>query len=368
MSAKRVNEYAPLDVSPPGVTLEEALEERGMSQAELSERAGRPKKTINEIIRGQAAITPDTAIQLERILGIPASFWNTRQQQYDESRARAQARRQLSGYSEWPRNFPVAQMTRLGWIPRRRSAVEKVESLLRFFQVASPEELDQVWGAGRLGVVFRKSAAFKTNPHALQAWIRQGEVEAAKVTCRPFDRRRFESALGGMRDLVIDLPENFDRDLVRRCADCGVAVVFVPPLSGVHAWGATRWLKADKAMILLSLRGRYEDIFWFSFYHESGHILLHGKRDVFVEESDGKGDHEREADAFAAESLVRLSAWKKFVHGRSLFSELDVNDFAAAAGTSPAIVVGRLQHEGRVERSHLNGLRRRVGFAEAKRP
>lgn len=112
MSARIENEYTPLDISPPGLTLEEALEERGMSQAELAERAGRPKKTINEIIRGQAAITPDTAIQLERVLDIPASFWSTRQQQYDESRARAQARRLLAAYVDWPRHFPVAQMTR----------------------------------------------------------------------------------------------------------------------------------------------------------------------------------------------------------------------------------------------------------------
>jgi HTH-type transcriptional regulator/antitoxin HigA len=364
MSVKIENEYAPLDVSPPGLTLEEVLEERGMSQAELSERAGRPKKTINEIIRGQTAITPDTAIQLERVLGIPASFWNTRQQQYDESRARTQARLQLAKYLEWPRDFPVAEMTRLGWIPPKRSTVEKVESLLRFFQVASPEDLDQVWGARRLGVAFRRSTAFKTNPHALQAWIRQGEVEAAAISCKPFVRREFESTLGGMRDCIRDLPGNFDRDIIHRCAECGVAVVFVPLLSGVHAWGATRWLKTDKAMILLSLRGRYEDIFWFSFYHEAGHILLHGKRDVFVEESDGKGDHEREADAFAAESLVQPAAWQAFVEGRTLFSSRAVKAFAASADVSPAIVVGRLQHEGRIERSHLNSLRRRVGFSE----
>jgi HTH-type transcriptional regulator/antitoxin HigA len=361
MSAKIENEYAPTDVSPPGLTLEEALEERGMSQAELSERAGRPKKTINEIVRGQAAITPDTAIQLERVLGIPATFWNTRQQQYDESRARAHSQLELAKYVEWPRHFPIAQMTRLGWIPPKRSAVEKVESLLRFFQVASPEELEQVWGAKRLGVAFRRSEAFRTNPHALQAWIRRGEIEAAAISCKPYNRREFEATLGGMKDLIRDLPENFDRDLVRRCAECGVAIVIVPLLPGVHAWGATRWLRADKAMIQLSLRGRYEDLFWFSFYHEAGHVLLHGKRDAFVEENGGKGDHEREADIFAAESLLEPAAWRAFVERRTLFSTRDVKEFAAAAAISPAIVVGRLQHEGRVETSHLNGLRRRVG-------
>ncbi len=338
-----------------------------MSQAELADRAGRPKKTINEIIRGQASITPDTAIQLERVLGIPASFWNSRQQQYDESLARAQARNELSMHIDWPKHFPIAQMMRLGWIPPTRSPVEKVECLLRFFQIASPEEWEQLWGGAKRNIAFRNSAAFRTNPYALQAWIRQGEVQATAVSCERFHRNRLQKALAEMKDLIRDLPGELDRELSRRCAGCGVAVVFVPLLPGVHVWGATRWLRTDKAMILLSLRGKYEDIFWFSFFHEVAHILLHGKRDIFIEEESGKGEQEQEADVFAAESLIRPPMWRSFVHGRTFFSANDVAAFAATAAVSPAIVVGRLQHEGLIQRSHLNGLRRRVVFSEGDR-
>ena len=81
------NQYHPDFVSPPGETLEEILESRGMSQAEFAERTGRPKKTINEIIRGKSGITPDTALQFERVLDIPASFWIAREQNYREALA-----------------------------------------------------------------------------------------------------------------------------------------------------------------------------------------------------------------------------------------------------------------------------------------
>ena len=54
----------------PGEVLVEALEERDMTQAELARRMARPLKTISEIATGKAAITPETAIQLERALGI----------------------------------------------------------------------------------------------------------------------------------------------------------------------------------------------------------------------------------------------------------------------------------------------------------
>ena len=77
----RRNEYRPSEVSPPGDTLKEILDDRGLTQAELAERMGRPKKTINEIIKGKAAITPETALQLELVLGIPASFWTAREQE-----------------------------------------------------------------------------------------------------------------------------------------------------------------------------------------------------------------------------------------------------------------------------------------------
>lgn len=73
---------------PPGETLKETLKSIGMTQAELSSRTGRSKRTINKITRGNTAITPDTAIQFERVLGVPASFWNNLERNYQETLAR----------------------------------------------------------------------------------------------------------------------------------------------------------------------------------------------------------------------------------------------------------------------------------------
>jgi HTH-type transcriptional regulator/antitoxin HigA len=76
------NRYNPDAVSPPGATLKDALELHGMSQAEFCRVIGRPTKTINEIIKGKAAITAGTAIQFENALGIPAEFWVQREATY----------------------------------------------------------------------------------------------------------------------------------------------------------------------------------------------------------------------------------------------------------------------------------------------
>ena len=215
MSARIENEYAPRTVSPPGATVEEALKERGMSQAEFAERTGRPKKTINEIVRGQAAITPETAIQFERVLGVPASFWNARQQHFDESIARAQSEEKLLCHIDWPKNFPIFQMVRLGWIPRTHSPVAKLEALLRFFRIGSPDEWERTLTAPRMGIAFRESKAFHTNRFALSAWLRKGEIEARSIPCSSYDSKKFRAALQSVRTLTPEPRRVFEPEMVR---------------------------------------------------------------------------------------------------------------------------------------------------------
>ena len=102
--------YRPDRVSAPGVTLLDLLEERGMTQAELAERTGRPLKTINEIIKGKAAITSETAIQLERALGTPAEFWSQREANYRAYLARQKELEHLAVQKDWLKQFPIKEM------------------------------------------------------------------------------------------------------------------------------------------------------------------------------------------------------------------------------------------------------------------
>lgn len=85
----------PLDrtlLSPPGDTIQETLDAIGMTQAELSARMGRPKEKVNELIKGNAPLTMDTAIKLERVLDIPVHFWIKRESAYRETLARIEER------------------------------------------------------------------------------------------------------------------------------------------------------------------------------------------------------------------------------------------------------------------------------------
>ena len=357
MAEQLQNQYRPDVISVPGETLEELLEERGMSQAELAERTGRPKKTINEIIQGKATITVETALQLERVLGVPASFWLAREQQYREWLARQNDDQQLAAQVEWLHEVPVKAMVNAGWITGYGDDVEQLREVLRYFGIASPTQSELTTA------VFRRPRAFQSDTRALAAWLRRGELLAQEIACEPYNEAAFRDALEQVRRLTREPFSAIEVILRRLCAGAGVAVVIVPELPHTCVCGATRWLSPTKALIQLSLRYRTDDQFWFSFFHEAGHILLHGKRLTFVdEEHDAEDNREAEANRFAMDYLIPPLAFKRLVQrrGGGYFSKELVAQFAEEFGIAPGIVVGRLQHEKLLQRTHLNGLKRSI--------
>jgi addiction module HigA family antidote len=354
-SAKRYA-YQPDIAIPPGETLRETIEALGMSQAELAQRTGRTTKNINEIIMGKAAITPDGALQLERVLGVPASFWNNLESNYRDTLARLAEQDRLEQHYDWVQKFPVAAMVKRGVLPAASDRLQTLRNLLDFFGVSSPEAWAEGWKQQR--AAFRASPKFQADEGAVATWLRLGELEAQGIQCEPYDRAKFEGALTEARKLTMTPIEKAQSRLVEGCASAGVAVVFVPRLPKVPLHGATRWLTSHKAIIQLSLRFKRHDGLWFTFFHEAAHILRHEKKKTVFLNLDNAGyQEEEEANRFAADWLIPPQDYKRFVatHGRRV-SKADVVSFAKFLGIAPGIVVGRLQHEGLIPYSHFKDL------------
>lgn len=349
--------YFPDFVTPPGDTLAELLEERGMTQSELSQRLGRPIKTINEIVRGKKALTAETALQLELVLGTPAEFWLNREYRYQEYLSRLAANTNLQAQQGWLDNFPVHDMQSNGWLPDTDNKLEMLIAMLQFFGLATPDNWQDIWA--RYLVNYRKTTAYESNEYALSAWLRQGELEAQDVHCLPYDEAAFRRLLPtDIRTLTCKKPEIFVPQLIAICASVGVAVVVVPQVEGARVSGAARWWTKDKAIIQLSRRYKTNDHFWFSFFHEAGHIVQHGKRDIFIDvEEDSTNIKEQEANQFAANILIPPEAYKAFVQKTKRFSQTAVLQFAEEVGIASGIVVGRLQHDKYLPFTHLNGLK-----------
>ena len=357
------DKYCPDIAIPPGDTLLEILENRGMTQAELAERMGRPKKTINEIVKGKSAITPETAIQLECVLNVPAHFWNNLEMNYRADLARIASAEELVMGREWLKKFPLAHMRKYGWIEDCKDVAMKVHKLLSFFAVASIAAWENNWGCLPVGrIAFRKSKTYEVDLPALAVWLRWGEIVASGMNVASFDRNGFLAGVKKIREMTTKPIQDVLDEIVEICANNGVAVVFTKELPKVPVHGITRWLSSDCAIIQLSLRYRTDDQFWFSFFHEAGHVFLHGKRD-FAYEGEG-ADWENEADRFASELLIPNAAYAYFVQVcGTYYTDKAVNGFADSQNIAPGIVVGRLQHEGKIPYSHLNSLKRKLQWS-----
>jgi HTH-type transcriptional regulator/antitoxin HigA len=347
----------------PGEILSEAILERGISQSDLARRMGRPTKTINEIVNGKAAITPETAIQLERTLGISASFCNSLETRYRESLARESARKELERETDWLANFPLAELTRLGVIRRRGSKTDRLVDLLKYFAVSSPKAWETHWS--RPLAAFRGSDSFLSSPYAVAAWLRRGELEAERLPPVKFDERAFRGLLESARELTRIYPPSAGlARLQEASARAGVLVLLVPEFSSTRLSGAARWLRPDRPVIQLSLRHRSDDHLWFTFFHEAGHLL--GQRHDVVEELDGGGAgssaDEQQANDFARNTLMAPGLYAAFLESAD-FSADSVRAFAQKVGVAPGIVVGRLQRDGKIGKGQLNFLKQPVEWA-----
>lgn len=230
-----------------------------------------------------------------------------------------------------------------------------MKALLDFFGVSSLENVEAAYEAA-----YRRTPTRGGSPEAPAAWLRQGERLARDVATRPFNEGALRATLNEVRVLTRLRPDVSERRLKRQLAECGVALVLVPHLPGSGAHGATRWLGPDKALVQMSLRYPWDDVFWFTLYHELGHVLLHRRREVFIKADDALDDErENEANVFASDTLIPPDQFVRFLAGDRWQSAEGVRRFADTIEIAPSIVVGRLQHERRVPYSHLNHLRSR---------
>jgi HTH-type transcriptional regulator / antitoxin HigA len=362
---KRNLELAREMLSPPGDTIQETIDILGMSQFELAERMGRPAKTVNEIIKGKEAITPATAVQLERVLGIPASFWLERERLYVQALTAIEGEQKLENWSKnWLPLFPIKALQQLQWIPKLDSPAKTVAALLSFFSVATPDEWRSVYIGEQLqNSYYRISLAHLAQQGALSAWLRKGELLAKGLKVNDFDRKKLQENLSLIKELVSQHPDDFQDQLQRLCAEAGLAVVYTQCLPKTHVSGVARWINNGQTP-LIQLSGRYKsnDQFWFTFFHEAGHILKHGKKDFFIEgieELPLDATKEQEANEFAANYLIPAPEYKRF-KAKADFSESAILQFAAAVETHPAVVAGRLSHEGLIHFSAVAVFRVKV--------
>lgn len=356
--------FQPNWFSKPGDTLALFLDKKKWTAAFLAGRMGRSEGVVEGLLAGTIAIDMGLAESLQQHIGGTASYWLKRQEQFERSLDRAADAVHIDDARAWLKMLPLREMVRSGWLPEQKNNTQNLKLALNFFGVSSPCEWKTRYAAFDNTFAFRLSPTFESKAGPLSAWLRRGEIEASALACAEWDALRFQSCLRDIRVLTnAKNPSYFIPRLRALCAASGVAVVFVRAPTGCRASGATRFMSNRKAMIVLSFRYLSDDHFWFSFFHEAGHLLLHGEQSTFIEgEPDGRSDKEAEANEFSAgvlipherrDELLNLPPRKK-----------DIIRFSVAIGIAPGIVVGQLQHNNVIRQDQLNALKRRYKWEE----
>lgn len=291
----------------PGEMLRRVLAAHGMSQTELAARVGLSPKHINQVLHGIALMSPDVAIALERVLGTPASMWTRLDARWQEARSRERAQQTLSEYDSWTDHFPLSELRKRDLLSGTEQGPVLADALLRLFRVVSPQAFDRVW-LGALQGGFRRAQQFDVDKYATATWLMLAERQAESISVGPFNTSRLRRALAELRRLTrLPVVKGFI-EARRLLAGCGVRLVFVESVGGCRAHAATWWATPSQPIIALSERQHRVDSFWYSLFHEVAHLLIHPRREVFVDFKKDLGDdqdgQETEANEFAAEVLV----------------------------------------------------------------
>lgn len=361
--------YAPDWVLPPGESILDLAEERGWTQAELARRLGYSEKHVSQLINGRVPITVDAAQRLERVLGSTMDFWLTLEANFQRHKVRLEAGERHARWVDWLDQLPLRELMTCGAISRLRvDARQKpllVEECLRFFGVASPDEWRSVYGG--MQAAFRRSRSEQSDVGAIAAWLRLGEQQAEKLDGPRYDRTKFEQALSLIRALTCEPPERFESEMRRLLHDAGVTLVLVPAIPRAHVSGVARWLGPARPLIQLSLYGKTNDRFWFTFFHEAAHILLHAntkeeKKSIFLDDPNATHSaepREHEANEWAARFLIPAEHASAL---SGLRTKAAVHVFARQINLHPGVVVGRLQHDGLIDVSWMNDLKESFRF------
>ena len=357
------HQFSPDYAVSPGSVLEEELGERGISQAEFARRCGRSAKLISDIIAGKAPVEPLTAIRFERVLGVDASLWLGIESSFRLRLAQQAEAVKLAESAGWAKTFPFKELIARNAIPKLASDQDAVSKILSFFGVGSVDAWKVKYALSN--VSYRHSPVFESDEAILATWLRLGEIEADETNCPDYNEAAFRRSLRQIRDLTRGPLLDCFREAQEMCRESGVVLSVVKPLPKAHISGAAWWVSPRKAVIQLSARHLSDDHLWFSFFHEAAHVLIHSKRDVFIDTPREKAASEyiteadAEADRWATDFLVSKPHWERFI-ASSNYSAAAVTQFAAQEGIAPGIVVGRLQHDKHIGWDRLNGLKTRL--------
>ena len=345
-------------ISHPGDTLLELLEQYGISQKELSLKTQTSEKHINEIIKGKKGITISFAKKLENVFKPNATFWINRQTLYDEE---IESIRIIENISEDEKNitkhFPIKELVSYKYIQEGNSDVENVLILRKYCGVSNLLSINEVMNHLLYGVAFKKDATSRSDdPYVLYSWLRMCQLETESIyNPNSFDSKKLKSQLSNIKKLskLGDINKAY-KTTIEILYECGINYKMVRNFKGLSVQGYIKSVN-NNFSLCTTLKYHREDVFWFTLFHEIGHLMSIRNTRAFVDERNDEDD----ANTFARDYLINPSSYKKLLNH---ISEKTIIECAKENDICPAIVVGRLARENKIRYNQFNNLVRTINW------
>lgn len=323
----------------PGYYIREIVENSGLTQEDFAKRLDTTPKNLSLLIRGEQSLSIDIAMKLSRMIGTSVNYWLNLQNAYDTLIAEFKSEEELKrerktfeyfDYKYFRDNYGLPDL------PRKKN--EQIKEVRRFLNVATLS----VFAKRDMAVSFRSSMKEISEGNIIKAnvMVQIAANKALKTEAPKFNKKRFEDAV----KYALTLTKNHEEfyPLIRNSfLEAGVIFIILPNISGSKTNGATKKI-GDNIMLMVNDRRLNADSFWFTLFHEIGHIVNGDYGISFEKET---GEQEEAADKFAEDSLIPPERYQDFLAGKR-FDLQSIKTFANQIGRDAGIVLGRLQNDG----------------------
>lgn len=347
--------------SPPGATISRLMAVKEIPGEELADSLDLSRDQFDELLSGHVRINEKLAAAISEQLGATPRLWMARDKAYLRDLARI-GQADIIDMKAWLKSMPTASMKKFGWISPSNKGQELADEVLRFFGCRDLAHWGERYSEGIGAVTFRTSISFESDSMATLAWLRAGELQANAMELPVFCPREFADRLRTLKKLsVFRHPRIYFARLREACRASGVALTSSRLPEGCRASGASWVSEYGHPVIHLSFRHLSEDHFWFTFYHEAAHVLLHGNSHIDGDSpaigSTEYANQEAEANDFAQQALVPAEQLQELIHGRA--TPKRIMTVARHASVTPGIVVGQLEKASAIPHGRMAFLKHR---------
>lgn len=349
----------------PGETLKEILEDIGMSQRELAIRTDVTESHISSVVNCQKAISISFSKKLEYALDIDASFWINLQANYDK---------ELADFEEFNKvtneeleilkrlNSIIKYLKEIALLEREAQGPILVIQLRKLLNISSLIRIPEVYQAG----AYRLAIATNIDPYILFTWLRMCDliVENQQIE-RELDIDRLIDKIPLIKELMYKDVAKIQSQLKTYLAECGIRFSIVRNFRGAPVQGIIKKNDDGTLNLLLTTRQKFADIFWFTFFHEIGHIINRDIEDRLIDYDSAKGEAEDRADKFAANTLIDADEYVDFVN-KGDFSIVSIKQFCTNQDIPAYILIGRLQKEKHIRYTQFSSEKVRYEIEKAE--